>query len=207
MAAFRLALIAGFVAFMSATASAAPTEETILFVRHGEKPAAGLGQLNCQGLNRALALPAVVLARFGQPDFVFASNPGDKKMDGPEAYNYIRPLLTVAPTAVQLGLPVNTSFGYDDIAGLQRELLSPAYRSARILVGWEHHQLKSLVRKMLTDLGADANAVPDWKGSDFDSLYMLTITRDDSSTTARFALAKEQLNGQSTACPLPLPKP
>ena len=34
--------------------------ETIVFVRHGEKPEAGLGQLNCQGLNRALALPSVI---------------------------------------------------------------------------------------------------------------------------------------------------
>ncbi len=33
--------------------------ETLVFVRHGEKPAQGYGQLNCQGLNRALALPAV----------------------------------------------------------------------------------------------------------------------------------------------------
>jgi hypothetical protein len=30
--------------------------ETIVFVRHGEKPQDGFGQLNCQGLNRALAL-------------------------------------------------------------------------------------------------------------------------------------------------------
>ena len=34
--------------------------ETIVFVRHGEKPANGLGQLDCQGFNRALALPAVI---------------------------------------------------------------------------------------------------------------------------------------------------
>jgi len=35
-------------------------EETIVFFRHGEKPSAGLGQLTCQGLNRALALPDVL---------------------------------------------------------------------------------------------------------------------------------------------------
>ena len=34
--------------------------ETIIFLRHGEKPEEGLGQLNCRGLNRALALPPVV---------------------------------------------------------------------------------------------------------------------------------------------------
>jgi hypothetical protein len=31
--------------------------ETIIFIRHGEKPLSGLGQITCQGLNRALALP------------------------------------------------------------------------------------------------------------------------------------------------------
>jgi hypothetical protein len=29
-------------------------------VRHGEKPPHGLGQLDCRGLNRALALPALI---------------------------------------------------------------------------------------------------------------------------------------------------
>ncbi len=33
--------------------------ETVIFLRHGEKPAAGLGQLSCKGLNRALALPRI----------------------------------------------------------------------------------------------------------------------------------------------------
>jgi len=31
--------------------------ETIVFLRHGEKPQRGLGQSTCQGLNRVLALP------------------------------------------------------------------------------------------------------------------------------------------------------
>ncbi|NNG64566.1 histidine phosphatase family protein, partial [Pseudomonas fragi] len=30
--------------------------QTLVFMRHAEKPADGLGQLNCQGLNRAIAL-------------------------------------------------------------------------------------------------------------------------------------------------------
>ena len=29
--------------------------ETIVMLRHGEKPAGGLGQLSCKGLNRALS--------------------------------------------------------------------------------------------------------------------------------------------------------
>jgi len=39
--------------------------ETIVFVRHGEKPANDLGQLTFQGLNRALALPDVLIKKYG----------------------------------------------------------------------------------------------------------------------------------------------
>ena len=134
------------------------SEETIIFLRHGEKPAQGLGQLNCQGLNRALALPAVLLAKFGKPDFVFASDPHDKKTDGDQAYNYVRPLLTVAPTAVQFGLPINTSFGYEDIRGLQQELAQPRYHQAVVLVGWEHRLLEQLVKTMLVPANDAADA-------------------------------------------------
>ena len=190
----------------SATLPSSVSEEKIIFVRHGEKPPRGLGQLNCQGLNRALALPAVLLAKFGKPDFVFASDPHDKKIDGIQAYNYVRPLLTVAPTAVQFGLPINTSFGYEDIQGLQKELADPRYHDAVVLVGWEHRLLVQLVRAMLQS-GDDAsvaskNAVPFWKGNDFDSIYVVTVRRNGPDTTTRFTLEHEQLDGQALTCPV-----
>ena len=53
LAAMLLLLTLGAI---SAPAVAAE-RETIVFMRHGEKPPEGLGQLDCQGLNRALALP------------------------------------------------------------------------------------------------------------------------------------------------------
>ena len=56
-----------------------PVTETIVLVRHGEKPAEGLGQLNCQGLNRALALPFVIERLFGRPDAVFAPDPAQRR--------------------------------------------------------------------------------------------------------------------------------
>jgi len=62
-------------------AQAAQTTETIIMVRHGEKPEQGLGQLNCRGLNRALKLPAVIEAEFGKPDVIFAPNPAELKED------------------------------------------------------------------------------------------------------------------------------
>jgi hypothetical protein len=49
--------------------------ETIVFIRHGEKLEGGFGQLNCQGLNRALALAPIIAKSFGKPDAIFAPNP------------------------------------------------------------------------------------------------------------------------------------
>ena len=79
---------------------------TLVFIRHGEKPDAGLGQLNCQGLNRALALPRVIFKSFGKPDFIIVPNPASQKKDKGELYDYVRPLATAEPTAISFGLPV-----------------------------------------------------------------------------------------------------
>src|SRR5580704_17982046 len=68
---------------------AGQTVETIVCIRHGEKPRGGLGQLTCRGLNRALALPKVLLAKYGKPNFVFAPNPAQKS--DADSYYYVRP--------------------------------------------------------------------------------------------------------------------
>lgn len=191
-------------------AGAAPppdtAEQKIIFIRHGEKPEQGLGQINCQGLNRALALPAV-LARFGKPDFVFAADPHEQKKDGEQSYNYVRPLLTIAPAAVQWGLPINTSFGYENIRGLQQELAAPRYQNALVVVAWEHRLLEDMVRDMLQRMGGQAGSVPRWKGSDFDSIYIVTVRRSRvngaEQASASFALEHQQLDGLDSACPVP----
>lgn len=92
-------------------------------VRHGEKPANGLGQLTCEGLNRALALPRVIEAKYGRPDVIFAPDPAHQKDDRGTKYDYVRPLATIEPTAIYFGLPVNTSIGFADIDGLHAALL------------------------------------------------------------------------------------
>ncbi len=191
----------------AAWAQPAASVQTLVFIRHGEKPAAGLGQLNCQGLNRALALPAVLLGKFGRPDFVFASDPHEKKIDGDQLYNYVRPLLTVAPTAVQAGLPVNTAFGFENIEGLRQELALPRYQNALVLVAWEHKKLEDMVKAMLRDMGGQPGAVPRWKGSDFDSIYVVTVRRNEGKAVASFRHDQQQLNGQAAACPAAPAKP
>ena len=201
-----LGLLAG-----TARAAAPPAEtpgETIVLLRHGEKPAAGLGQLSCQGLNRALALPAVLAKHFPRPLAIFAPNPAAQKRDhadgtsGPgAAYSYLRPLATIEPTAIRLGLPVNTQFGYADITGLEAALTQPALAHAVVLVAWEHHQIEDLARHLATRFGADPAAVPAWKNADFDSLYVIHLSDDGGARKMSFQVAKQGLNDLPDACP------
>ncbi len=174
--------------------------ETIVFVRHGEKPDAGLGQLNCQGLNRSLALPAVVSDLFGKPDAIFAPNPAVQKTDDGKSYNYVRPLATIEPTAIAFGLPVNTSFGLSDTSGLRAALEKKrsAHRNGFILVAWEHKIIVTLAKALLAYHGGDPAAVPKWHGDDFDSIYVIVPT---ASGTARFERKQENLNGLPQTCP------
>src|SRR5580704_11084660 len=130
--------------------------ETIVFLRHGEKPDKEIGQLNCLGLNRALALPRVLIAKFGRPDFLFApATTRLSKFGGGAGPNYLRPLATIEPTAIELGMPVDTDFSYSDIDGLRSELTQPKYQKALIFVAWEHFELAKLVRKLVSEFHGD----------------------------------------------------
>ena len=184
-----------------AARAADPTTQTIVLMRHGEKPAAGLGQLDCQGLNRALALPPVLARRFGRPAAIFAPNPAQRVEDDGHAYNYIRPLATIEPTAIALGMPVDTSVGFTDTEGLQRRLGEPHLHNALVFVAWEHVRIVEIARSLMGKHGGAAAAVPGWSESDFDSIYIVTILRTAEGVRARFEHAHEGLNGQSKACP------
>jgi len=185
-------------------APASPTAEveTVVFIRHGEKPAADLGQLNCQGLNRALALPNVLIPRYGKPNFIFAPNPTKKVGLGGAQFSYIRPLMTIEPTAIRLGLPVNTTYAFDDLDGIARELTGPSYEHSLIFVAWEHKALNQLVKNLIKSLGGDPGAVPaKWESPDFDSIYILKIGTESGHRTVSFAHEQEGLNGESPDCP------
>lgn len=189
------------VALSPAVAADQPVTETIVLVRHGEKPALGLGQLNCQGLNRALALPAVIGKQFGRPDAIFAPDPAQSKEDHGHPYNYVRPLATIEPTAIAFGLPVDASIGVSNLDALRQKLESPAYRSALLVVAWEHVDIAKLARLLIADHGGDPAVVPDWQGDDFDSIYVVRLAQTGAGTVARFDQRHEGLDGQPTACP------
>jgi hypothetical protein len=175
-------------------------EETIVFLRHGEKPSAGYGQLTCQGFNRSLALPPVLTSRFGRPDVIYAPSPAVKVTDSAGSFYYVRPLATIEPTAIKLGMPVNTKYGYNAIASLQTALISTGYADATIFVAWEHLQLVKLVQNIMNAHGGGV-AVPAWASTDYDSLYVVRVNYVGGTINAQFSRETEGLNGQPTACP------
>jgi hypothetical protein len=180
-------------------AASGPTVETIVCLRHGEKPKGGLGQLTCRGLNRALALPKVLLAKYGPPQFVFAPNP-TQKSEG-NSYYYIRPLMTIEPTAIRCGLPVNTQFGFREIKGLENELAKPEYQRATIFVAWEHGLLDEFVKNLVKTYGGNPEQVPSWPGRDYDTIFLVKITRSGGSEQVAFTIDHEGLNDLSDDCP------
>jgi hypothetical protein len=180
-------------------ATQARAEQTLVFFRHGEKPSGGYGQLTCQGLNRALALPPVLVSRYGKPAYVYAPNPTVKISDSAGSFYYVRPLATIEPTAIRLGLSVNTHYGYNDITNLQTTLINPAKDNTTSFISWEHIYLQKAVQNIMTAYGGGVT-VPAWASTDYDSIYVVRLTYS-VTITAQFTHEFEGLNGQSTVCP------
>jgi hypothetical protein len=180
-------------------ANSTPAVQTLVCIRHGEKPKGGLGQLTCRGLNRALALPKVLLEKYGAPQFIFAPNP-TQKVDG-NKYNYVRPLTTIEPTAIRCGLPVNTQFGYLEIKGLEGELQKTNYLGTTIFIAWEHGLLDQLAKNLVKDNGGDPKQVPNWPENDYDTIFLVKITHSENGNSVAFTIDHENLNGLSDDCP------
>ncbi|MHC6226592.1 histidine phosphatase family protein [Pseudomonas sp. X10] len=178
--------------------------QTLVFLRHAEKPDEGLGQLNCQGLNRALDLATLLPEKFGKADYVFAANPSRHVEEGSrdDSYSYIRPLMTISPSAIKLGLPVNIDFGANDTDELAEELLSDKYRNATVYTAWSHGYLPDLINAVAGEaLGEEQVITEDWDGDDFDSLYVLTLTWKDGKASLLSRNYRQGLDGGEHACP------
>ena len=208
------ALLALCLAMRPAHADQTPGTETIVMVRHGEKPKPeARGQLNCRGLNRALALPSV-LARFGKPAAIFAADPSKETSEGdplPFAtkYSYVRPLATIEPYAIAQGMPVNSEIAATDIKGLQKELLKPDFANSLVVVAWEHIEARRFAEEMLKSFG-QKDIVPRWLNSDYETIYIFRITTGaDKKRTLNFTVEHEDLaKDLSDKCPvINLPKP
>lgn len=201
-----VSILAGTAAAQTPTPAKPDHMETIVVIRHGEKPHGGLGQVSCTGLNRALALPNILIGKYGKPNFIFAPNPLPTMKEGGSRYPYVRPLVTIEPTAVQLSLPVYASIGFSDIKALEKELSSPQYHDAVVFVAWEHIMAQHFAENMMASHGGDIRLVPEWEGDDYDSIYVLRVARTGNDTKITFTLDHEGLDNRlPKTCPIVSP--
>jgi hypothetical protein len=201
-----LAVSALFLSLESSESRAQPVDgtQTLVFLRHAEKPEGGLGQLNCQGLNRAIDLSTLLPDKFGKADYVFAANPTRNVEEGEldNSYSYIRPLMTISPAAIKLGLPVNIEFSANDTSDLARELLEDKYHNSTIYTAWSHGYLPELINKVAGKaVGEKQNITDDWAGNDFDSLYVLTLTWHNGKASLQSHSYKQGLDNGKDTCP------
>lgn len=199
-----LIICAVFWFFMGTRGQTEDSTQTLVFLRHAEKPDSGLGQLNCQGLNRAIALSTLLPREFGNANFVFAANPSRrvKEGDNDESYGYLRPLLTLGPTAIKLGLPININFDASDTTELADELLRAKYRSATVYTAWSNGYLPTLINKVAEEAtGQKQTIAEDWDKDDFDTLYVLTLRWQNGEATLQHKKIKQGLEGGSSMCP------
>lgn len=175
---------------------------TIVVVRHGEKPAEGLGLLTCKGLNRAGLLPGYFAQNFDKPDYIFAPDPSVKATeihgDG-KRHDYVRPLLTIGPTAVYFQVPINTQIPYNDPGLLADTLLADPYLGSTVYVAWEHMNIDLLAKTLLRRYESKAK-VPDWPNSDYDTVFVFHIDGEPGSGSIRLDVKKQNFGEIDTRC-------
>jgi hypothetical protein len=181
----------------------AQAQETIVAIRHAEKPAASLGQLTCKGLNRALALPNVLVPRYGKPDRIYAPDPGTRIGQlGSLSYSYVRPLMTIEPTAIQLEMPLNALIGFKNVGQLRKELLAPENANSVIYLAWEHAYLNQFAKRLLKAYGKDPSLVPDWPNDEYDRIYIFQLKGVGKKKDLTFRVEHQGLTDSlSDKCP------
>jgi len=155
----------------------------IIFIRHAEKPANG-DNLNCQGFNRSLQLPAVLFKKFGKPDQVYIPT-----ITTGSTTRHLRMLQTISPFVIKYGLSLNSAFDVDDTKGVATSLIR---ENGTVLVVWEHQELVPILKY----LGADFKKLK-WPPDDFDTIWIVTFKKGRAIVTTD----KESLSPGS-GCPI-----
>lgn len=135
---------------------------------------------------------------------MFAANPTRNVEEGEldNSYSYIRPLMTISPSAIKLGLPVNIDFAANDTSDLADELLHDRYHNSIIYTAWSHGYLPELINKVAEEaVGEKRPITEDWASSDFDSLYVLTLTWRNGKASLHSQSYKQGLDGGEQDCP------
>jgi hypothetical protein len=157
---------------------------TVLIVRHTEKPVTGNG-LTPLGEERA-RLYAKYFEPFHEEGLSISV---DCLYAGADSENSIRPRLTLEPISRATGLPLHLNIGTKDSEGLVRELQTEPH-GPHPLIAWRHGEIPTL----LMAFGASPDKLlpkGQWPDDVFDWVVVLTMGPDGHLLSAR--LIHEQL--------------
>ncbi|RWY51206.1 histidine phosphatase family protein [Mucilaginibacter gilvus] len=148
----------------------------VILIRHAEKPLKG-DNLTCQGYNRSLKLPAVLVGKFGIPAYTYVPSLGVG-----EVTKHARMFETIVPLAVKYNLTINSARVEKDTAGVAADIKTKA---GTILVAWNHKTIAAIVRA----LGVKDNNLL-WPDDDYDTIWIVTF----QNGTANLTRDKENIN-------------
>lgn len=168
-----VSVLIGSLFFSAFSASAAPAE--IIVIRHADKwPGKHHGPaLDPTGYLRAVRFAFYFLEKFGEPDFLIATNPDEDKANS----RSIRELQTLAPlanllakesqtkTAHRILHPYRTS-EYEELAALL--LTDERFTGKRVLICWGREQIS----KLTAELGVE-QPLPKWSKRTYDDVYVI----------------------------------
>ncbi|WP_143569711.1 hypothetical protein [Tenacibaculum agarivorans] len=203
--------------------------QTVYFIRHAEAHPGGHfenGNYVCRGEWRALGANTILYNIMdGKPDYIFSSNP-TQLIDG---YSYVRPSLTIAPFAIQYGLPITlASFEWYESESLANALFNKKSKyfnhkdNQTIIVCWEHGNLRASVISVFEELykvqiatnkhcycetrrenpkPGGNTIITCWRGDNYDSVWIL---KTDNEGNLTFANTCEHIPTEKlpTSCPI-----
>ena len=177
-------------------------EKTIVILRHGEKGNPAKGNLRCKGLNRALALPNMLLNRYGtNVKGIFSTQPiyiRDPKENDNNSW-YLRPIITIEPLSIKLQLPLNIRYNFQSPTELKK-LANILYKKQNglYIVSWEHKSISTLISNLLNNYNIKSD-IPEWNTDEYGRIYVVRVFKNGK---VKIDIERENLSWRLTeSCP------
>ncbi len=151
---------------------------TVLIIRHSEKPDTGTG------LNAAGEVRARLYTKYFQPfQEEGLSIQVDSLYAGADSKNSFRPRLTLEPLSKSSGMPLHSNIGTKDSELLVQELKTEAH-GQHPLIAWRHGEIPTLLR---TFGASPERLLPNgqWPDDVFDWVVVLNMGADGQVTSAK----------------------
>lgn len=173
-------------------AGVAAANSTVYIIRHGEKTWPG-GCLDIQGQERANNMHNVFNGgAFKSPAALFANKYYNQR-------DCERCWLTIQSISQSLSIPIQFDHGYPKSLGgnaaAAAAIINASKTAGVVLVSWEHVNIQFLAE----DMGVPKSKVPYWKGSDYDTVYVLEF--DAAGQLTSFDVKAQGYTPKSTTCP------